>query len=250
MTPAYAVRPQTAAAEGVAVVGEAFERRPPESAEFVIEVVAAAASAAQALHDHKSKMAQIAQSLASMGVQRTDLPTISLNVVNTYSPLMPALPYAPMPQIGPAAFGPFAGPFTAAATPAQPDVQFGSYQARSLIRVRARETNRVGEILDTLTQAGATLISPFSFHAADEAAARKSALEAAGRDARAKAEALASAAGKQIGDAVSICEDIVVTNGAYAALRAQAPFAFGPGAPSIAGELEYYARVTATFRLQ
>jgi uncharacterized protein YggE len=75
-------------------------------------------------------------------------------------------------------------------------------------------------------------------------------LETAGRDAKAKAEALASAGGRQVGELVTITEDMVASNGTYSALRAVAPFAFGPAAPPVAGELQYYARVTAVFRLQ
>lgn len=250
MTPAYSIRAQNTTTEGVAVVGEALQRVAPESAEFVVEIATSAPTAAQALQDHKAKTAHIAQVVAPLGVQRTDLQTISLNVLNSYGPLMQSLPFAAMPQIGPG-FGPYGGgAFPGAATGLQTDVQFGSYQARSLVRINARDTGRVGEVVDALTKAGATLTGGFSFRVSDEAVARKSALEAAGRDARSKAEALATAAGKQLGDAVSIFEDIVVANGTYSALRAQAPFAFGPGTPAIAGELEYYARVTATFRLQ
>jgi uncharacterized protein YggE len=153
---------------------------------------------------------------------------------------MPALPgYGPIPQIGQVPFGAI-----------QPELQFGSYQVRNLLRVNVRETARVGEVVDALTKAGATLAGGFSFRVADEAAARKAALDEAARDARSKAEALASAAGKQVGDPQSIVEDVVATNGVYAALRAQAPFAFGTGTPAAAGELEYYARVTANFRFQ
>ena len=93
-------------------------------------------------------------------------------------------------------------------------------------------------------------MSPFSFKAPDEAHARRSALEAAGKDARAKAEVLAGAAGRKIGEAVAIAEDIVASNGVYSALRAAFPLSFGAGAPQMAGELEYYARVSASFRFQ
>jgi uncharacterized protein len=115
--------------------------------------------------------------------------------------------------------------------------------------VNVREPGRAGEILDAATKAGATIAGGFSLKASDESQARRAALEAAGKDARAKAEALAAAAGKQIGEAVGICEEIIATNGAYAALRAALPFSFGAGAPQVAGELEYYARVSANFRL-
>ena len=104
--------------------------------------------------------------------------------------------------------------------------------------------------LDAITRAGATVIGSFSLRVSDEPGARRAVLEAAGRDARAKAETLAQATGKQVGDPVSITEDIIACNGAYAALRSAAPFAIGAASPPIAGELEYYARVTANFRLQ
>jgi len=251
MTTSYAVRAQSAPFEGIAVVGEAVQRVAPENAEFVIEIATAAPTAAQALRDHQAKAAQIAQAVAPLGVQRTDLQTISMNVLNTYTPLMQGLPpYGAVPQIGPGAFGSFGGGSFGGATALQPDVQFGAYQARSLVRINVREAARVGEIADTLTKAGATLAGGFSFRVADETAARRSALEAAGRDARIKAETLATAAGKQVGDPLAILEDVVASNGVYAALRAQMPYAFGPGAPQMAGELEFYARVSASFRFQ
>ncbi|HKE24705.1 MAG TPA: SIMPL domain-containing protein [Bryobacteraceae bacterium] len=238
MTPST-VRAQTQAQgmEGIAVVGEAVRRVAPESTQFLIEVSAAAHTPAQALRDHQTKATQITQAVATLGSQKADVQTISMNVVNTFAPLMQTLPaYAAPPQIGVALGG------------LQPELQFGTYQARSLQRVTVREPARVGEVAEAVTKAGATLIGGFSYHAADEAAARWAALEAAGRDARSKAEALATAAGREIAEPISIFEDVVASNGAYAVLRAQAPLAFGPGSPAIAGELEYYARVTASFR--
>jgi uncharacterized protein len=244
MMPSYGFRAQGQPVEGVAVVGEAVRRVAPETAEFLIEITAGAPTAAQALQNHQTKAAQIAQAVAPMGVQRTDFQTMSLNVLNIYAPVMQALPYyGSVPQIGPGGFGGYAG-----APPLQPDVQFGSYQARSIWRVSARESTRVGEIADALTKAGATLAGGICFRAADEAGARKAALEAAGKDARAKAETLAAATGKQVGDPVSVSEEVVASNGVLAALRAQMPL--GPGASAAGGELEYYARVTANFRFQ
>lgn len=223
-------------AEGVTVIGEAVRRVSPEQAEFLIEITTSAPTAAQALRDNQAKTVQVTQAVSTLGVHSADIQTISLNVFNLYSPLMQALPaYAGMPQL--AGLG-------------QPDVQFGSYQAKNTLRVSVREAARVGEIVDIAARAGASAVSPFSFKAPDETTARRSALEAAGKDARAKAEALAGAAGRKIGEAIAISEDIVASNGAYAALRSAFPYGFGAGAPQLAGELEYYARVSASFRFQ
>jgi uncharacterized protein YggE len=244
MMPAYGSRIQTQQPEGIAVVGEAVRRVSPESAEFLIEITAGGHTAGQAIHDHQAKTVQVAQAVSTLGVQRGDLQTVSLNVINLFAPIVPTLPPYGVQQI-PGSFTGFAGP------PAlQPDVQFGTYQARSMLRVNIRDAARAGEIADVLVKSGASLAGGVSYHAADETAARKSALEAAGKDARAKAETLAATAGKQLGDPVSITEDIVASNGVYSAMRAQMPWAFGPDTPSTAGELEYYARVTASFRFQ
>jgi hypothetical protein len=244
MTPAYANRTPIQSLEGIAVVGEAVRRVAPESAEFLIEINAGGHTASQAMHDHQTKTSHIAQSVSTLGVQPPDLQTVSLNVINVYAPLAQALPYG-VPQIPSGHMAGFAAP---SALP--PDVQFGMYQARSILRVNVREAARAGEIADALVKAGATIAGGLSYRPADEAGARKSALEAAGKDARAKAEILATTAGKQLGDPLAITEDIVASNGLYSAMRAQIPWAFGPDTPTAAGELEYYARVTASFRFQ
>lgn len=248
MMPAYGIRTQTQTAEGIAVTGEAVRRVAPESADFLIEVTAGGATGSQAIRNHQTRTAQITQALTAMGVQQADLHTISMNVVNVYAPMLQALQALPaygVPQIGQAAMNPYGAP-----QGLQTDAQLGTYQARSVLRVNVREAARAGEITDALAKAGAPLASGVAYHAADEAVARKSALEAAGKDARAKAEALAAAAGKKLGDPVAISEDIIASNGVYSALRAQAPWAFGPDTPAAAGELEYYARVSASFRFQ
>jgi hypothetical protein len=246
MMPAYGNRTQNQPVEGIAVVGEALRRVAPESVEFLIEITAGGATGSQATQNHQTKTAQIAQTVSALGVQHGDMQTVSLNVANGYVPLMQALPAYGGSQIGQGGLGALA---TAPAL--QPEVQFGTtHQAKSVVRVNVRDAARAGEIADALVMAGATLASGLSYRAGDEAGARKLALDAAVKDARVKAETLATAAGKKLGDAVSISEDVVASNGVYSALRAQMPWAFGPATPFVAGDLEYYARVTASFRLQ
>jgi len=243
MVSATAVRTQPQPFEGIAVVGEAVRRVVPESAQFLIEITANGYTAAQSLTNHQNLITQIAHAVSSMGVNRGDLQTVSMNVANVYAPTL-ATPSYGVPQIAPAGFPGFP------AQPVLPDVQFGTYQARSILRITVREAARAGEIADSLTKAGANLIGSLSYSTADEAGARKSVLEAAGKDARSKAETLAAAAGKQLGEPLHIAEEVVASNGVYSAMRAQMPWAFGPDTPTVAGELEYYARVTASFRFQ
>jgi hypothetical protein len=191
------------------------------------------------------KTAQVTQTLGPLGVQPTDLQAISIRVHSVSSAVQALSAYAGMSQLGQGSFSPYA-----VAPNVQPEVQFASYHATQTLRIQVREAGRVGEIADSAGRAGALVLGGFSFRAADEASARRAALEAAGKDARMKAEALATAAGKQIGDPLAITEDMVVSNGTYMALRATIPFAFGGGAPDLVGELEYYARVSAAFSFQ
>lgn len=260
--PSYGTRTQTQT-EGVTVIGEAVRRILSESAEVIIEVTSAAATAAQAQRDNHTKTMQIAQAVSSLGVQPGDLQPISLKLQNLYAPVMQSLPgYAGMPQIGQggmlgqsgmlgqggilgqSGFSPFA-----AGGALQPEVQFGTYFASNTLRINVRELARAGEIADAVVRAGATVIGGVRFRATDEAGARRNALEAAAKDARMKAETLAAASGVKLGDPIAISEDLLASNGTYVALRAMSPFSFGAGAPEAVGELEYYARVSATFRL-
>jgi len=235
------VQPAPARHEGITVVGEAVRRVSPESAEFVVEIAASAPSAAQALRDNHAKTLQLAQALTALGVQQADVQTISMNVLNAYAPAIPSLTgFGAMPQIGQGGYGP----------PLASELQFGSYHARNTLRVNVRDPGRVGEVVDAAIRAGGVLVGGFSFKVSDESHARRTTLEAAGRDARSKAETLAAATGKQVGEPVAITEEIVVTNGAYAALRMAMPFAFEAGVQRVTGDLEYYARVSANFRLQ
>lgn len=225
------------------MIGEAVRRVSSETAEFLIEVTSAAPTAAQALRENQSKTLQVIQTIAPAGVQPGDVEAISMKVQNVYAPLAPALPGYGLPQIGYSGF-PYAG-----GPSVQPETQFGSYMASKTLRINVREPARIGDAADAAARAGATIVGAFRLRAADEPAARRAALEAAGKDARLKAEVLAAAAGRQVGEPVAISEDLVASNGMYSALRATLPFAFGGGAPEMIGELEYYARVSVNFRL-
>ena len=246
LMPPFSLRTE-APLDGISVTGEAVKRVNPESAEFLLEITTNAPTAAQSLRDNQTKTRMVIQAVGSLGVQPADIQTISLNVHNLYSPLG-LHGFGVPPQIGAVGFAPH-GP----GAPQQPevfspyDLQYGAYYTRNTVRVTVREVARVGEVADAAVKTGANILGAFALRAADDSAARRSALEAAGRDARAKAETLAAATGKQLGDALAITEEIVASNGTYMALRAAMPFAFGAGAPQTAGELEYYARVSARF---
>src|SRR5215472_1858887 len=104
VTPTQSFQSQSRPTEGVAVVGEAVRRVPPERAEILIGLSVTSATVAEALRDHAAKYQQLAAAVGSIGIQASDLQTASMNVYNLYSPGVPALPslstYATMQQIG------------------------------------------------------------------------------------------------------------------------------------------------------
>ena len=72
------------------------------------------------------------------------------------------------------------------------------YVARNGVEVRIDAVERVGELLDTLVDAGATTVAGVRFDLKDRAGAEREALRMAVADARARADAIASAAGRSI----------------------------------------------------
>ena len=137
--------------------------------------------------------------MAPLGVQPADLQTISLNVYNLYTPVGPALSgYSGLPQIGPGGFSPYA----AGAAPVPAEIQAAAYHARNVLRVNVRDPKRLGEIVDTIARTGTAIVGTLSVGMADEASARRHALEAATKDARAKAETAGcrEAGGRRRGD--------------------------------------------------
>lgn len=80
------------------------------------------------------------------------------------------------------------------------------YLAQNSVTVIVRGIDKSGPIIDAAVTAGADQISGPSFTTSDVAALYRSALRAAVADARSRAEALASAAGVQLGAVTSIVE--------------------------------------------
>jgi uncharacterized protein YggE len=72
------------------------------------------------------------------------------------------------------------------------------YSATNMIRVKTDRIKRVGEIIDRANKAGANITGGLQFTIKDDAAMRLMALAQASREARAKADAIASALGIKI----------------------------------------------------
>ena len=160
------------------VIGEGTTNAPLDVVMLSVGVLTTSASAAQLLRDNASRMLAVAQALVAAGVSQGDIQASGLNLI------------AQMAQPGSGDGTPIVG-----------------YHATAALNVRLREANRTGEILDAAIRAGANYNIGVVLKLQDEAAAQRAALEAAVRNAYHKAEALAEATGKHIGDALTVTEE-------------------------------------------
>jgi uncharacterized protein len=120
------------------------------------------------------------------------------------------------------------------------------YVARNTIEVRVDDLAHVGDVLDAAVQAGATATSGVRFDLRDRSGAEREALRLAVADARARADAAASGAGRAIDRIVKVedtRETAVIMPRAMMAGVARAEAA---PTPVQAGTIEIRARVTLT----
>jgi len=121
------------------------------------------------------------------------------------------------------------------------------FVARNAIELRVDDLGRLGELVDRATSAGATSIGDVRFDLKDRHAAEQQALNAAVQDARARAEAMASAAGRTIQAIWRIIDERAGDPTPRPMLGAVRTMAAEPATtPIAAGEIEIQARVTLT----
>lgn len=83
------------------------------------------------------------------------------------------------------------------------------YQVTNLVSVHITDISKVADVIDDSVAAGATMVNGISFDVADRSSAENAARQDAVKDARAHADALASAAGVTITGVESISETTV-----------------------------------------
>jgi uncharacterized protein YggE len=121
-----------------------------------------------------------------------------------------------------------------------------AYHVMNLVRIKVRAIDSLGKVLDEAVAAGANAVRDVQFGLADPAAAEAGARTDAVRQATAKAEQLATAAGMRLGRMVSLSEGQV--GGPEPRPYALQRMAAAPG-PVEAGQLDVTVTVTARWRL-
>ena len=118
------------------------------------------------------------------------------------------------------------------------------FRAENVISVTTPRVDQVGHLLDAAVAAGANLVEGVGFTVKDDGALRLKAIELAVKDARAKAEAAARAAGVQVKGVASITVGEPSAGPVFRAARAMEEAVSTPVVP---GQVEIRATVTVSF---
>ena len=193
----------------------------PELAYVYIGVHSQSDNVAAALSDNNAKAQAIAQALRDLGIEEKDIQTSSFNIY-------------PQQQYGP-----------------QGEVTGTLYSVDNTVYLTVRNLQTLGQVLDVTVRAGANSINGISFDVSEEnknkaiADARKLAVESA----RSQAQALADAAGVQLGALQSLNAyqtgqpaPIYEGKGGFAADAAQVPIS--------AGQINIRVEVNAAYLIQ
>jgi uncharacterized protein YggE len=120
------------------------------------------------------------------------------------------------------------------------------YTATNIVQVKIDDLKQVGKVIDSVTQAGANNIHALRYTLKDDDAVRNRALGEAGKKARAKAEALASAMGLRIVKILQVDERAGPSPRAFNVAYAEARMAGAPTTPVEPGTIEIVATVVLT----
>ena len=188
-----------------------------DRAQFTVGVSTRAASVSQAFRLNNERVARVIAAVKAKGIAAEDIQTTNFSIQQ---------PYGPEGHI-----------------PNQYEVQNG-------VTVTLRDVRKVGELLQVAVDAGANQAFNVRFFVAEPQALRDRALAAAYADAKARAEKLAAAAGKTIGELLTLTTDLLppvprAGNTYSEAITVAAEAPIEAGAPQVLS-----AGVVATFELK
>jgi uncharacterized protein YggE len=169
---------------GITVGGRASVAGTPDTLRLDLSVVATAPSVSAALASANRSAGAVQKSLLANGVQKKDLQTSGLNVSPNYD-------------------------YSNGGTP-----RLNGYQASESVSAKLRDLGRAGDAIGKAVAAGgnAVRVNGVSLDLEDTGALVSSARDKAFAEAKAKAEQYAKAAGRTLGEVVSIAEDVPTTS--------------------------------------
>lgn len=204
----------------LSVSGRGLVSAPPDMAVIQAGVQTRAESASEALRANSAAMAEVLDALRAHDIAERDIQTINFRVQPEYRHDRNS---SQSELIG--------------------------YQAGNDVRVRVRELDRLGVLLDALVAAGSNQLQGISFAIDDTVALLDQARDRAVRDARRKAERYAAAAGVQVSNVLSINEAGAEIPRPLMRMAA-AEMDMGSSVPIASGEQELGVSVNVVFELK
>ena len=209
--------PAGATVNSVTASGTGTTQAAPDTAEMSFGVTTTSANAKSALDDASTVAEQIASAVKKQGIAGEDIQTIDVSVY----------------------------PQTVDRNGKQ---VITGYQASLSVQVKVRDIAKLGEVISAANAAGANTISGPTFTIADPTPLRAKALDEAVADARKSAEAMAQAAGKSVGEVLSVSSsDVSPVPGA---MFGASDVAGAAKVPIETGQLDITANVVVVFELK
>ena len=223
---APAAAPESAPLEAVTVSAAGTVRLTPDMASVTFGVTTQETSAELAQSKNSEAVKKVMDVLTERGIEEKSIRTVA---------------YSMYPQYDYSEFG---------------EQRIVGYVVYTTMRVEDQEIGELGRLLSACVAAGINDVDNVSFFCSGYDEAYRQALALAVAAARDKAEVLSAAAGKKLGDAVSVTEGWQDTSArygrsvnSYGAMKAEA--AMDMAAPSFQpGETEITANVTVSYRMQ
>lgn len=208
----------------LSVSTEGKSTRTPDMAVFSSGVVSEGKTASDALSANAAAMTRVIATLKKAGIADKDIQTSQINLNPVYG----------QPVIGPNG-------------QVVQEPRIVGYQASNMVTIRSRDIKGFGKVLDALVASGSNQINGPAFQMSDPRSALDEARGDAMKQARARADLYARAAGLRVVRIVSISE-----GGGYnppQPVYAMAKMADASSSPIAAGEVEAQITLTVQFEL-
>jgi len=201
-------------AEVVTVIGEAKSQEKNQIANFSAGVMAQNMDKNKAISEVNTKMDDLVKSIKDFGISEADIKTQSLS-------------YYQEPKGG---------------------QNPGQWQVNNTIEIILRDINKASDLADLLAKSGANNVYGPNFSMDDTNTAEKSLYDVAIKDAKDKAESIATASGRKLGKVISVTDGGSI-GGVYP-MSAKLDSGMGGGAVTQPGSTTVYKNLTVTFELK
>jgi len=206
----------------LSVTGTGTTNLTPDIAYVNIGVHTEKSSAQEAVSENNAQTQKVVKSLTDFGIDPKDIRTINFSIY-------PMDKYDPQTN--------------------QPTGE-KTYAVDNTVYVTVRDLDKLGDLLDTVVQAGANTVSSIQFDVADKDKALAPARDAAVKDANAKAQELATSAGVQLGELISVSYSDTPVYPVYDARGVGGAAAQAAAVPIQPGQLTFTVTVNESYGIK